>query len=95
MTIPDNTPDSIMIRVKSGTIQKIGYVENTDTLIIQFGSGTYIYDNVPAELHQKLMAADSKGRFFAAHIKGKFATTKIPNPAVRENKNPQPVIPAA
>lgn len=79
--------DDIMQRVKSGTIRRIGFIAMTDTLIIEFVGNTYVYDNVPAELHQKLMASDSKGKFFAANIRGKFVTTKIPDPSPRENKN--------
>lgn len=81
--------DSIMKPVTSSTVARIGYVETTSTLIVEFKSGgTYIHDNFPLDLHDQFMQSDSHGKFYAKHIKGKFETTKLPNPALGENKNP-------
>lgn len=60
--------------VESSQIHAIGYDEAQRKLAVQFkgktGPGSlYHYDNVPPELHQEFMAADSKGRFFKEKIK--------------------------
>lgn len=68
-----------MKEVKSSNIAKIGH--DGKTLTIEFkGSGTYDYADVPAELHDKMMAAhdvgESVGKFFHAHIRNKFTGVK-------------------
>jgi len=70
--------------VESSQIAAVGYDTATRTLAIQFKSkkgvgNVYHYDNVPADVHQAFVAAESKGRFFGAHIKGNadFAYRKI------------------
>ena len=65
-----------MIRtpVESSNIDSIGYVHDSQTLQIAFkakdGVRAYNYANVPPELYQEFMAAESKGKFFIARIKG-------------------------
>jgi hypothetical protein len=61
--------------VESSQIAAIGFDATTKTLAIQFkkkaGPGSvYHYDNVPADVYQAFVAAESKGRFFGANIKG-------------------------
>jgi hypothetical protein len=70
--------------VESSQIAAVGYDAATRTLAIQFKkksgpSSLYHYDNVPADVHQAFVAAESKGRFFGANIKGNadFAYRKI------------------
>lgn len=47
----------------------IGYDQQNNTLSILFHSGKrYNYDNVPAEVFDDFLAADSKGRFFNSEI---------------------------
>jgi hypothetical protein len=40
----------------------------------------WTYDSVPADVHEELMKAESKGKFFAARIKGVYQATKVPAP---------------
>jgi hypothetical protein len=80
--------DTIMKPVNSTTIRRIGYVETTATLIIDFPSGTYVFDGVPFDLHDKFMQADSPGKFFGTYIRGKYPATRLPDPIPGENKNP-------
>ena len=55
--------------VDSSMMNAIGYDEASKTLIIVFNSGkTYEYANVPAEVFQDFLAADSKGVFFRSEI---------------------------
>jgi hypothetical protein len=79
-------PNTIMRPVKgSSTVKALGYVETTETLIVEFHSGgTYVHDGVPLDLSDKFAQAESYGKFYAAHIRGKFATMKLPNPALHE-----------
>lgn len=60
--------------VDSSNIVSVGHEQ---TLEVEFAGGVYRYDGVPADLHQQLMAAESKGQFFASAIKGKYPFTKV------------------
>lgn len=62
--------------VQSSNLQSIGY-EN-GVLEIQFHSGgIYQYFDVPAQIHQALMAAPSKGEFFAQNIRGVYRYARV------------------
>lgn len=66
------------VRVSSSNIRSVGYDGGTQTLEIEFvESGVYQYLNVPKTMHERFMAAPSKGRFFSANIKDKFRTRKV------------------
>jgi len=57
-------------RVKSTSIAQVGYDSLTATLEIHFRSGRhYRYFLVPLGCYRKLLAADSKGRFFLSDIR--------------------------
>jgi hypothetical protein len=58
-----------LVPVESSMIQAVGYDPKTRTLEVVFNSGqTYCYEDVPPEVHQELMAADSKGQYMRAAI---------------------------
>lgn len=64
----------------SSQIMAIGYEPETSKLRIQFKSKKnpiYEYDDVPIDIHKKLVAANSKGRFFHEKIKGVFTFRKL------------------
>lgn len=69
--------------VKSSQIAAIGYDAGTKTLEIEFpglagaAGSVYQYSDVPAEVHANLMGAESPGRYFGVHIRGKFAFKKV------------------
>ena len=66
------------VRVTSSNIRAVGYDSTTQILEIEFiESGVYQYMNVPKKMHERFMAAASKGRFFSANIKDKFRTRKV------------------
>lgn len=55
----------------SSQIAALGYDHGSKTLRIRFHTGAeYEYANVPPELHTKFLSAESKGKFFGAHIRG-------------------------
>ena len=57
------------VPVESTSLDCVGY-EN-EVLEIRFNNGgVYRYSGVPEEVHEGLMRADSKGRFFNAEIRG-------------------------
>lgn len=67
---------------RSSTIEAVGYDPATQLLKVKFKSGgTYHYESVPAAEHQKLMAAESIGKHFHAHIRGAFKSEKQANAA--------------
>jgi hypothetical protein len=63
--------------VSSSNIISIGYDPDSETLEIEFKGGIYQYFNVPQFIHERLMIADSIGRFFNAEIKDLYACSKL------------------
>jgi hypothetical protein len=64
--------------VASSNIKSIGYHPGQQTLSIEFQNGhVWHYSNVPANVHQELMGATSKGQYFAANIRRKYGETRI------------------
>jgi hypothetical protein len=67
----DSKPE--LIPVSSSNIMAIGHDGPNKELHIQFQGGRlYIYSGVSVEMHQQLMAAESVGKHYHAHIKNKF-----------------------
>ena len=67
-----------MKEVKSSNIHAIGWADNM--LKVRFKNGTeYHYYDVPEKVHADLMSAESVGKHFNAHIKGKFEHGKGDN----------------
>ena len=59
--------------VESTTLLTVSYDEAQALLQPEFCSGAvYQYFRVPAEVHQSLLAAPSKGRYFNQAIRGHF-----------------------
>lgn len=64
--------------VTSSNIASIGYDENTSTLVIEFlNNSIYQYFDVPQQIYQGLMQADSHGQFLAQNIKGVYRYSKV------------------
>ena len=56
--------------VKSSNIRSIGYDDKAHIMEVRFNSGDlYQYKNVPVVLHMQLMAARSKGQYFAKYVR--------------------------
>jgi hypothetical protein len=60
--------------VQSSALARVSYDEATHTLCATFrGSGrTYAYQDVPQEIYDSLMVADSLGNYFNACIRDHF-----------------------
>lgn len=64
--------------VTSDNLAEVGYDLNMETLEVQFRhGGIYQYYNVPPFMYERLMAAESLGRFFNAEIKGHHPEAKM------------------
>jgi hypothetical protein len=58
-----------LIPVESSMIHAVGYNPTTQELEVVFTSGqTYRYTEVPREVYEGLLAAESKGRYMRAQI---------------------------
>ena len=59
--------------VNSSSIASIGYSPRSRTLDVEFRTGAiYRYEQVPSQLAREFLAAESKGRYFARRVRGKF-----------------------
>lgn len=61
-----------MIPVKSNDLKSVGYDADKKIMLIDFvKGGLYQYKNITTLLHNQLMSAPSKGKFFNANIRSK------------------------
>ena len=67
-----------MTPIRSTNIKAIGYDDIERELVIEFPNGTYVYHDVPREVHAGLVVSESKGGYLAKHIKGRYEFTKKP-----------------
>jgi hypothetical protein len=66
------------INVASSNINSIGYDEATNTLEVEFQSGSiYQYSGVPEDEYEGLLSASSKGRYLNTHIKDRYAHIQV------------------
>lgn len=67
-----------MTQVESTLIKEVGYDAATQVLTIKLvgEEGSYEYQKVPESVYKELMAAESKGSFFAKNIKGQYEFIK-------------------
>ena len=64
--------------VDSTTMRSIGYQAKSEILEIEFDSGTvYQYLGVPAAVHQQLLRAESKGRYFNSEIRDVYPYVQV------------------
>lgn len=66
-----------MIPVDSNNLAAVGYDQSSQTLVIQFHSGTYKYTSVPKHIYDGLMSSSSKGKYHHANIKNDYRYVKI------------------
>lgn len=61
-----------MEKVESSMISHVDY-NNGDLSVIFNNGNKYIYRNVPSELYEQMLLAESKGQFFNANIRDNFS----------------------
>jgi hypothetical protein len=61
--------------VESSVVRSVGF---SRVIEIEFESGrVYQYIDVPEDVYQGMLAAESKGKYFNSHIRGKFRYQEI------------------
>jgi hypothetical protein len=64
--------------VNSSNLVSVGYAPDSETLEVEFkNSGIYQYFNVPLVMYERLMTADSIGKYFNAEIKEAYPCSKV------------------
>jgi hypothetical protein len=64
--------------VTSESLAEVGYDPDLETLEVQFRhGGVYQYYNVPPFMYERLMTAESLGRFLNVEIKGHYPEAKM------------------
>ena len=66
-------------QIESSSVDAVGYDPDSNKLYVRFvGSGrAYAYYGVSASVYDAFMAADSKGGFVNAHIKGRYEYRRL------------------
>jgi hypothetical protein len=65
--------------VESATLARVAYDETHSLLQLEFCTRTvYLYFGVPPAVHQALLDAPSKGRYFNRAIRGRFPYRPVP-----------------
>ncbi|HET7126318.1 MAG TPA: KTSC domain-containing protein [Lysobacter sp.] len=66
------------VPVESEAMRGVGYDGPRRVLEIEFvDHGVYDYFDVPPSVHRALMRAESHGRYFAGHIRDRYAYERI------------------
>ena len=69
--------------VQSTTLTTVTYDADRQLLQIEFRNrAIYQYFDVPAGVHQGLIGASSKGRYFNRSIRGRFAYARVKPPSL-------------
>ncbi len=64
--------------VASSNLASVGYDPATETLEVEFLSGSvYQYYNVPENVYDELMKESSKGRFLHYNIKNEYPYSRV------------------
>ena len=68
-----------MAYVQSSALEQVSYDEKAHTLCATFREThrTYVYEDVPQEIYDGLIFADSLGRYFNTHIRDHFSFHEI------------------
>lgn len=67
------------VPVESSSLASVGYEPSSLDLEVQFHHGAvYIYSDVPPQVFDALMAAESKGRFLNSEIRDVYQCFKVP-----------------
>ena len=58
-----------LVKVESSNVSALGWDEEKQRLVVQFGDSWYEYDNVDAVTAARVIFADSIGKAFHQHIR--------------------------
>ena len=63
---------------RSTCFSAVGYDWDTETLYVQFRDSGSIYSyELPPDVYEELMGADSMGKYYNSYIKGNYPSTRI------------------
>lgn len=63
---------------ESSVFNRIGYAEDNNDIVVDFETtGLYVYHDVPSDVWDDFVDADSKGGFYQQNIKGQFDCEKL------------------
>ncbi len=66
------------VAVESSFIGAVAYQGDEEVLWLRFHNDrTYLFRQVPEQTYEKLLAAESKGRFFNSQIKDTFPYARV------------------
>jgi len=78
MRSPASAPSLPQAPLDSSSLQAVGYSAEAGTMEIAFHNGSiYRYFGVPPHVHQALLRAISKGRYFNAAIRSSFGFERL------------------
>ena len=64
--------------VESSSLASVGYEPGTQRLEVEFRHGAvYAYSEVPQQVFDAFMTAESKGRFFNSEIRDRYECFKV------------------
>lgn len=64
--------------VASSNVKSVGYDSQSQTLEVEFVSGTiYQYYGVPENIYEHMMKEESKGRFMNIYIKNQYPYSRV------------------
>lgn len=76
--VPDYNLNASWHDVVSSNLQSVAYDEEKSLLYVRFlNGGVYYYENVPKELYDQLLGAESAGKYLNAFIKPHYAFKKL------------------
>ena len=68
----------IWTRVTSSNLKRVSYNSRSHEMLIQFQSGAvYQYWDVPGNVSQGLMQAESPGRYFSQNIRSRYNYKRV------------------
>lgn len=66
------------ISVDSSTMSRMAYDAARRVLAVEFKNGTrYEYFDVPSVIFDQMKSSESKGKYMAVHIKGRFRYARV------------------
>jgi hypothetical protein len=74
--LAEEIPQMVMVPVKSSNLKEVGYLNGILKVIFN-SSGQYEYLDVPEDVYEALLNADSIGVFFNRNIKSSFEWRKV------------------
>lgn len=67
-----------MVKVESSMVRSIGYDARNNRMRVKFTDGSlYSYANVPEKVYNKLLDAESIGRFMREYVIGVYEASRI------------------